>query len=249
MIFNRKIFFDEVRHTLFNGSLSQQQVDGLNFKLDQWEETPYHPTDLRWLANPLAQSYHETGATMWPIEEYGKGSGYEYGVQDPDTGQTYYGRGDMQLTWRENYARAARELLLAGTANDLEYHAEKALDPLISASVMYKGMSDGWFRSDDQGPQTLGRYFSETVDDPYGAREIVNGDKKTVPGWSNGVSIGNLIATYHSKFLTALEASVRAAFATGEAVLAGPRPSEQEAIMITVPKGQRLFVNGVEIAL
>ena len=31
---------------------------------------------------------------------------------DPQTGQTYYGRGFVQLTWRDNYARADAEIPL-----------------------------------------------------------------------------------------------------------------------------------------
>jgi len=203
MSFNREVFFDSVRASLFGGKLTQQQVDGLNFKLDVWE-AKYADLDLRWLAYPLATSMHETSSTMWPIEEYGKGKGMAYGVPDPETGQTYYGRGDVQMTWRENYAKATKKLGLIGK-NDLEWHAERALDPAISADAMYIGMFEGWYRASSDGKrQTLARYFNDHVDDAYEAREIINGDKKKVPSWSNGVSIGNLIKGYHGKFLAAL---------------------------------------------
>jgi hypothetical protein len=76
---------------------------------------------------------------------------------------------------------------------------------------MYKGMTAGWFRKSREGKaQTLARYFSQTVDDPYGAREIINGDKRTIPKWA-GVSIGKLIAGYHTDFLAALQASAELA--------------------------------------
>lgn len=242
-MFNHKIFFDEVRHSLFGGSLTQQQVDGMSFKLKQWEDHPYHQTDLRWLSYPLATSMHETASTMWPIEEYGKGQGQSYGVPDPETGQTYYGRGDVQLTWRDNYKRAASKLGLTGTPNDLEWHAEKALDPKISADVMFMGMSEGWFRTGKEGkPQTLSRYFSETVDDPYTAREIINGDKSKIPNWSNGVSIGNLIKGYHSKFLEALRESLIIQPSP-------PEPVEMVALEIqtSVGVGISIHVNGVKV--
>ena len=103
--FLRKTYFDGVRASLFAGSLTSRQVDGQNFILDAWEKyVPDH--DVRWLANFLAQVYHETSQEMWPIEEHGKGSGQPYGVPDPITGQTYYGRGFVQLTWKDNYQRA-----------------------------------------------------------------------------------------------------------------------------------------------
>ena len=69
---------------------------------------------------------------------------------------------------------------------------------------MFVGMIQGWFRSGHNLP----RYFSDTEDDAYGAREIINGDKHIVPSWSNGVPIGNLIANYHDAFLEAFKASL-----------------------------------------
>jgi putative chitinase len=201
MPFDRTIYFDNVRHTPFGGALSQDQVDGQNFILAAWEDAP-PSDDLRWLAYALATTFHETAATMLPIEEYGKGQGQPYGVPDPVTGQTYYGRGFVQLTWRDNYARADRELGLDGSQS-CEWHAHNALDPQIAAEVMFRGMAEGWFRHGE----TLGKYFNATSNDPYGAREIINGDKAVVPSWSGGVSIGHMIEGYHYAFLDALEAS------------------------------------------
>lgn len=200
-MFDRKIFFDSVRPSLFAGSLTQQQVDGMSFKLAAWEET-HSDADMRWLGYALATSKHETASTMWPIEEYGKGAGQPYGKPDPVTGLAYYGRGDVQLTWAENYKKATTELGLTGE-DDLYLHPERALDPTISANVMYFGMMQGWFRP----PNKLATYFNPSRDDPIGAREIINGDKNRVPTWSGGVSIGKLIAGYHTNFLAALEAS------------------------------------------
>jgi putative chitinase len=201
MKFDRKIFFDAVRVHPFGGSLTQGQVDGMEAILARWEASPTSD-DLRHLGYPLATTYHETGQEMQPIEEYGQGEGHEYGEPDPETGQTYYGRGFVQLTWRDNYAKATQELGLAGD-DDLEWHADRALDPVIAAEVMFVGMTDGWFRSG----HTLARYFNDDTDDAFNAREIINGDKDTVPAWSDHESIGALVAGYHADFMGALEAS------------------------------------------
>jgi len=205
MYFDRQIFFDEVRPMF--GKLNQEQVDGMNFILDAWEKDP-QSDDLRWLAYALATTRHETASTMQPIEEYGKGQGMSYGKPDPTTGEVYYGRGFVQLTWADNYQRADAELSLAGDAS-CYWHADNALDPTIAARVMFYGMAQGWFRSDSQGKQTLGRYFNMTADDPYGAREIINGDKHYTPDWANGAQIGTIIADYHDTFLAALTLSWR----------------------------------------
>jgi hypothetical protein len=207
--FDRKIYFDSVRASLFDNSLSQQQVDGQEFVLDAWEKYA-GDDDVRWLAYFLATAMHETAQAMWPIEEYGHGDGQPYGVPDPQTGQAYYGRGFVQLTWKENYQRADGELPLTGK-DSCVWNAAKQLDPTISARTGYLGMVEAWFRF----PNNLEMYFSDSVDDPYGAREIINGDKTYVPSWSNGVPIGNLLADYHADFLAALK----------QATIAAPTPA------------------------
>ena len=222
-LFDRDTFFGVIRSSLFHGNLTQQQVDGMDAILDAWEDNP-RSDNLRHLAYPLATTAHETGFTMAPIEEYGKGQGMDYGNPDPETGQTYYGRGYVQLTWRDNYARADDELNFSGHTS-LEWHAERALDHYVAAEVMFQGMTEGWFRGDDKGRQTLERYFSDTKDDSYGAREIINGDKSKVPSWSGGVSIGNLIKGYHIQFLAALEAAA-------DAVASAPPETEGEEVYV-----------------
>jgi len=205
--FDRDVYFDLVRQKPFGGKLGQGQVDGQEAILTRWEENPLSD-DLRWLAYALATTLHETASEMLPIEEYGKGAGMKYGTPDPTTKQIYYGRGFVQCTWRENYARADRELGLTGDRS-CEWHAENQLDPSIAAETMFRGMAEGWFRTHADGkPETLARYFNDTTDDPYGAREIINGDKTKVPSWSGGKSIGKLIAGYHADFLAALDAAV-----------------------------------------
>lgn len=201
MRFDRKIFFDNVRPSLFGGKMSQQQVDGMDAILREWE-IDHYTWDLRWLAYALATTKHETASTMWPIEEYGKGSGQPYGEKDPVTGHAYYGRGFVQLTWADNYKKADSEL---GLEADLStyWHPANALNTAIAADIMFLGMYEGWFRKG----HTFGKYFSDKADDPFNARDIINGDKTYKPGWANGKKIGDIIAGYHRSFLQALTLS------------------------------------------
>jgi hypothetical protein len=146
----------------------------------------------------------------------------------------------VQLTWDTNYKRTDAELGLKGS-DSCYWYAENALDPEIAAEVMFVGMRDGWFRSDSEGKQTLQRYFNDTRDDPYGAREIINGDKSKVPSWSNGVSIGNLIKGYHNDFLAALKkAYVEAPF------VPEPAPEVQTVVFRIVCTGPGPFTVTVE---
>lgn len=245
--FDRDLYFDTVRDSLFSGALNQQQVDGQNDILTVWEWIPTRfpdiALDLRWLAYMLATTFHETSQEMWPIEEYGKGSGMDYGIPDAETGQTYYGRGYVQLTWRDNYARATEELGLEG-AEDIEWHAQMALDPIIAAKTMFIGMYRGWFRADDDGRQTLERYFNDVADDPFEAREIINGDKNKVPSWGDGSNIGEIIAEYHQRFLEALEQAV-----TQDTDLSPPQTGGTVRVDITADEGVtlKIWVNGREL--
>src|SRR4051812_25042430 len=119
-LIDRETFFDQIRKSLFPSGLTQGQVDGFNAILSGWE-TRYPDGDLRWLAYELATTQWETAHTMQPIEEYGKGSGKKYGVPDPETGEVYYGRGYVQLTWRENYQK-----MCAPTGCDLDHEPKLA---------------------------------------------------------------------------------------------------------------------------
>lgn len=178
---NREIFYQEIRSHIFNGSLRQSQVDGIDAILNDWEKR--HFTDIRWLAYMLGTTYHETAKTMEPIEEWKKGMNKKYGIPDKQTGQKYYGRGFVQLTWRHNYERAKEELGV-----DLVWHPELALDLTIATEIMFEGMIAGWFTG-----KRLSHFFDGTKGDWRNARKIINGLDKA-----------DLIANYSKEFYNAL---------------------------------------------
>lgn len=153
-------FFASLREAF--GPLSQSQVDGINFKLKAMELWP-----VEWAAYGLATSWHETDKKLQPVEEYGKGRGKRYGVPGPHSGQIAYGRGDVQLTWPENYDLMDRELGLNGT---LIADYDKALDPDISARIMVRGMEKGLFTGKGLKSYPLGDYLNY--------RRIINGTDK-----------------------------------------------------------------------
>jgi len=163
-IINRDNFFAVVRNNLFHGSLKQSQVNGMTAILDEWEKN-YSNNDDRFLAYMLATTFHETATTMQPIEEYGKGAGRPYGKPDPVTGKVYYGRGFVQLTWKENYTKFAKLL-----GADLVNAPELALDLTNATKVMFVGMTKGLFTG-----KKLGDYFAGTTEDWVNARRIING--------------------------------------------------------------------------
>jgi hypothetical protein len=188
IIIDREIYFNAVRDSLFEGALTQQQVDGQNLILVLYEKdmggTPV--TDFRWLAYMLATVYKECARKMWPVTEYGS--------QDYLEGKSYYpyiGRGFVQLTWDYNYEKASAALGLIDDRNLVNY-PDVALDSLIAARVMFRGMAEGWFTG-----RKLGQYFNKDTDDPVNARQIINGN-----------DCDEEIAEYHRQFLVALDDSL-----------------------------------------
>ena len=180
---NRDRFFPAIRASVFRGFLNQGQVDGLNDILDAYELE--HPVvlDYRPLAYMLATAFHETAATMQPIEEYGKGRGLAYGR--PFNGRVYYGRGYVQLTWLANY-----QAMSSIVGVDLVTNPERALVPSIAFKIMSYGMENGVFTG-----HKLADYITPTKTDFFNCRRIIN-----------GVDRAAMIADYAQDFLQGLDA-------------------------------------------
>jgi putative chitinase len=164
------------------GPLDAMQVDIINRLLDSAAHWP-----IGWLAYGLATAWHE--ARLKPIEEWGKGKGRPYGKTN-ETGKAPYGRGLVQLTWHKNYARADGEL---GLGRALVNNYDLALRPDIAASILVRGMEEGWFTG-----KSLATYIDGERGTPAQftqARRIINGTDKAA-----------LIAGYAETFQDALTA-------------------------------------------
>jgi len=176
---------------LFGGHLSQSQVNGIERMLK--EIAAQGIADERHAAYILATQFHETGKTMQPVQEGERGKGRRYGQKIKRNGtpyakpdKIYYGRGDVQITWYDNYQYIGKLLGL-----DLLNNPELCLDPAISAKIAVFGMIKGVFTG-----VKLSTYFNKDRDDSVNARKIINGNDCDM-----------LISTYHHAFLKALEVS------------------------------------------
>lgn len=192
-------FFSIVR-SLFSGSMSQAQVDGINLILGvcRDEELSRQAT-----AYCLATSFHETGRRMQPVREgfastdkgavkavtrlYQKGRiSTNYALPDPQTGESYFGRGHVQLTWKTNYRKMGEEL-----GYDLVRHPHLALVPNISAHILVRGMKKGLFTG----------VSLDDVSEPLTSEPDFTNDRKVV----NGYDRAEKIAQYADVFYDALE--------------------------------------------
>jgi predicted chitinase len=180
------------------GALSDSQQSGFTNLIESIKKDNAI-TDLRWAAYMLATVKHECAETWRPVEEFGKGANRKYGEPESvtdDKGITrenrYYGRGYVQLTWKENY----RELGVAlGMGGRLMYEPDLALDPDIAYRIMSFGMTHGSFTG-----ARLSKYIDADGADYRNARRIIN-----------SLDQADRIAGYARQLETALLGSIRAA--------------------------------------
>jgi putative chitinase len=216
---DRSVFFAEVRKSLFDRKLAQTQIDGINAILDRWSQEAA-ADDLRMLAYVLATAHHETGRVFTPIRELG-GEAYLRRMYDvtgarprlarangnttPGDGVRYAGRGFVQITWKNNYARVGEMLGI-----DLVNEPDKALELDTATEILVRGMTEGWFTG-----KKLGDYFAVGRADWRNARRIVNGLDRAA-----------LIAAYAQAYLAALRsASGVSGAAQPPRAFAPPRPA------------------------
>lgn len=207
-----KAFYDILRPT-FRGSFSDAQFDGIERIKNALARSGLPKTQAAYV---FATAHHETGRRMQPIREgfcktnagavravaqlYAKGViRTNYGKPDPETGQSYYGRGLVQITWKENYAKVSDKF--PGT--DFVNSPDDLLDWKYALPTLIEGMREGIYRRSAGRPATLKRYIWDTAEGPeqlhaqyVRARNIINGDVR-----KNGSMIADYGMTYYNALL------------------------------------------------
>ena len=192
---DRVKFFVELRMRgtgLFGTSLNQSQVEGIEALLDVGARLPLHH-----IANVLAQVYHETGGRMTPVRETfadtdagaiarldnAWAKGQLTWVKTPYWRDGWFGRGQIQLTHKANYAKFG----ITNPADAMRFD--------VSAWVAVTGMRDGKFT----GRKLTDYNFPSALDNPPSSnpRRIVNGKDGT----------DAKVAGYHRAFAAALTAA------------------------------------------
>ncbi|MCY1042019.1 peptidoglycan-binding protein [Corallococcus sp. bb12-1] len=117
------------------------------------------------IAYVLATVQHETGDTFKPVREANylreKAEAYRKKLRY----YPYYGRGYVQLTWRDNYKKYGDMLGL-----DLVHQPDLVLKPEVSLFVLVHGMKTGAYTS-----KKLADYITASQVEFAKARAIVNG--------------------------------------------------------------------------
>lgn len=212
-------FFAKVREGF--GSLSQNEVNGINFLLTATEGLP-----LRHQAYIFATAWHETGPEssilhmtprreIWgPTEAQQRYEGREdLGNKIAGDGKRFMGRGYVQITGRRNYERASKLL-----GADLLTNPDLAMKPQHASKIMIDGMVHGWF---------TGKKLADFVD-YVSMRQVVNGTDKAT-----------LIAGYAERFEAALKTVV---------VEASKPPTPPAVILPSEAPAQPGYVSKAELA-
>lgn len=185
---NRKIFFDAVKASLFHGKFTADQVTGLDAILNKMEKldkrwtayalaTAYHETgekmvpvteNLNYSANGLRATFPKY-FTASQANEYARkpeaianrayGSRMGNGPEASGDGWKYRGRGLVQITGKDNYAKYG-----------IDDTPEDALKADVAVAIMFDGMTSGKFTG-----KKLSDYFDADTTDWVNARKIING--------------------------------------------------------------------------
>lgn len=194
-------FYDWLRKDSMMGpTLDSNEVEGLKAITDACGAAGW---PISWTAYALATAYHETAHTMQPISEFGgnkyftrmyditgerKEMARKNGNTTPGDGPKYKGRGYVQLTWKNNYAKAATKVGVP----DLVTNPDLALKDDVAAKIMISGMSEGWFTG--KGCKNyLPNCGAASKEQFVQARRIIN-----------GVDKADTIAAYAIKYQKAL---------------------------------------------
>ena len=181
LLIDRPHFFAELKTIRKKKGLSQAQVDGFNAIFDAWDEVP-ELDFLDWIAYILATAWHETGEKMQPVRETFAATDEQafqrvtafclkkgkdnYARRHPN-GNSYYGRGYVQLTHAVNYKTAGQKL---GIGDRLFDRPDDVLDPKMGARIIVNGMIGAWFTS-----HKLTDHLNSHIRDWKNARRIING--------------------------------------------------------------------------
>lgn len=193
MRFNRDIFKKKISE-FYGQSLRRQlssstltNLETLLFLIEfdnEWtltSEIAYFLATIGW----------ETAWTYAPIVEKRANSSQKdvRRMQDRYWNTKYFGRGYVQLTWKDNYKKMSP---IAGI--DLVKNPDALLRPSISYEVAAVGMRKGLFRSYANGkPVRLSDYVNTTSTNFVQARNVINGDIE-----KNGPLIANFASNLHS---------------------------------------------------
>lgn len=183
---NTDAFYTIIRTGLFGGNLTQGVVDTLQAISDTYYAEAWPKVSADHLAYVYATAYHEAYHARlnpdWnPVRE-GFAKTNEGAINAvtrlfdqgrirtnyalPVDGHSYYGRGLVQITWKDNYRRMGDRLSI-----DLVNNPDLALQRDVAAKLLVIGMIEGLYTGRSLATHTA----DDGTFDSFNARRIING--------------------------------------------------------------------------
>lgn len=163
---NRAKFFSEYRMNLDpDKTFTQKEVDALDGFLNMYEKNKSYFSKEQW-AYVFATTFHETNATFLPVRE-------AYWLSESWRKKNlryypYYGRGYVQITWKENYERYQKKL-----NKPLVLTPDLAMTPEVAFFILIDGFKNGVFTG-----KKISDYINDSKKDYVRARYCINGTDK-----------------------------------------------------------------------
>jgi hypothetical protein len=180
--FNHQRFFTDF--SLRTGlQLTAERRKALDFLLTRFENDSKF-TMVRELAYVLATIRWETAHTFLPIAEKRASRANSprlWEIQNRYWPSGFYGRGYVQITWKENYLKAGARLAgqsfminrsnVVVSGNTFADHPDYVMDPNVAYAICASGMRQGWITG-----KKLPDFIVEGKPPDYvNARRIING--------------------------------------------------------------------------
>lgn len=162
---SREVFFN--RYAIEFGPITADTREVLTQLFDFIEQNK-NITDIRYVAYILATIKWETLSTFKPKREAFWQS-EDWRREHLSRYYPYYGRGYVQVTWKDIYQQLNLVLGLAGTDSDLIKYPDKALEPQIAYRMLEYGMLTGTFTG-----KKLSEYITDDKTDYVNARRTIN---------------------------------------------------------------------------
>lgn len=177
---NREVFFKGYRETLDpNRKLDQKEVDALDVFISMVDAEISRLSLPQW-AYVFATAFHETNATFLPVRE-------AYWLSEDWRKRNlryypYYGRGYVQITWKDNYAKFSKEI-----GEDFVKYPDLVMNPKYAFKIMVDGFINGSFTGKKISNYIYKDSKGNQISDYEDARRCINGTDRAelIAGYAN----------------------------------------------------------------
>lgn len=140
--------------------LRHRNFDQLLERIISDDRTQHIPLASFMLATAFVETFSRDFAASTKEVRGNVNDSRPYWKTDPETKQSYFGRGWLQLTWKDKYQRAKREIKV-----DVVNNPDLALQPSVAFEILLLGLTQGWIETYRSSPNGNGGNIPISVND------------------------------------------------------------------------------------